>query len=122
MSFYFKEKKMDAIKEGKKVDICQGDVFFVKINNLPEKIELKRIYRKQRGFILAEGETTGHAHVIDDDVDLFTDDNYLYLQTEKPVVLKHEEHNPLTIEPGLWLIGIQKEVDIFEEEIRRVQD
>jgi len=113
---------MKIAKEKKEVNICQGDIFFVKIENLPNK-KLTKVERKQRGFVLAEGETTGHAHIIEDeDIDLFTDGNYLYLETETPVVLKHEEHNAVTIDPGLWLIGIQKEVDIFEDEITRIAD
>ncbi len=43
--------------------IRQGDLLLVPIAELPERVELVRRGR----LVLAEGEATGHAHVVDDE-------------------------------------------------------
>lgn len=75
-------------------------------------------------IILAEGEITGHAHVITDTKNAcrYTLNEKTYLLVENPVELYHEEHNTLTIQPGTYEIDTVKEYDPFEKEIRRVQD
>jgi len=75
-------------------------------------------------FILAEGEVTGHAHAIDQEVaDLFVEkDGKLYLKNSKPATIRHEEHKPITLPAGTWEISGVKEYDHFLEESRRVQD
>jgi len=101
--------------------LVQGDVFLTKEKELPSN--LKKITRKQRGFVLAEGEATGHAHVITDDILLFEDDNgKMWLKNDIVSNLIHEEHNPITIDPGIWKIGQVKEYDPFLEESRTVMD
>jgi hypothetical protein len=100
--------------------IVQGDVFFVRIQSIPE--ESKEVNRDERGFIIAEGEATGHAHVINDDIELYEKDSVLFIKTEKTVEVRHEEHLPVTLDPGIWKVGIVREYDAFLEEIRMVKD
>jgi len=100
--------------------IVQGDVFFVRIQNIPG--ESKKVTRDERGFIIAEGEATGYAHVIHDDIELYEKDSVLFIKTEKTVEVRHEEHHPVTLDPGIWKVGIVREYDPFLEEIRMVKD
>lgn len=100
--------------------IVQGDVFFVRIQNVPR--ESKKVKRDERGFIIAEGEATGHAHVIHEDVELYEKDGVLFIKTAKTVEVRHEEHLPVTLNPGIWKVGIVREHDPFLEEIRIVRD
>jgi len=74
---------------------------------------------------LAYGEATGHAHK------LFGGEFRLrecpttktrHLHVIREVVLKHQEHNPVTIPPGHFRIGIQQEYDPFEKRSRQVID
>ena len=100
--------------------IVQGDVFFVRIQNIPR--ESQKVNRDERGFIIAEGEATGHAHVIHEDIELYETDGVLFIKTEKTVEVRHEEHRPVTLDPGIWKVGIVREYDPFLEEIRTVKD
>mgnify|MGYP001586258800 CR=1 FL=1 len=100
--------------------IVQGDVYLVEIESLPEGT--KKVEKNERGYILAKGEHTGHAHVIDDDLEVYDRDGVLYIKTEKAVLVTHEEHLHITVEPGIWRVGIVQEYDPFVEETRNVQD
>lgn len=99
--------------------IQQGDVLLTKINNLPKKYT---IISKKR-CVLAEGEKTGHSHVLEDDeAQLIQDGERILLMLEKQGILKHEEHNPITLEPGIYEIGKVNEYDYFSKMVRKVQD
>jgi len=98
----------------------QGDVIIKKIDSIPEGVGL--VDKTERGYVMAIGEATGHAHVIESDLECYEKDNILYFKNDKPVALKHEEHGTITIEPGIWKRGIVREFDAFQEESRNVQD
>ena len=100
--------------------IVQGDVYLVEIESLPEGTN--KVEKNERGYILAKGEHTGHAHVIDDELDVYEQNGVLYIRTENEVQVTHEEHLPITVEPGIWRVGIVQEYDPFMEEARNVQD
>ena len=100
--------------------IVQGDVFFSKVRAIPQSVI--RVSRSKRGFIIAEGEATGHAHVIDGDIELYEKDGILFIKTVHEVEVRHEEHLPVNLPPGLWKVGTVKEYDPFLEEARQVRD
>lgn len=77
-----------------------------------------------RGYVLAEGEATGHAHRIEDVAGIeFTEkDGKLYITNMKPATIRHEEHKPITLPPGCWEVGKVREYDHFTEEAREVRD
>jgi len=75
--------------------------------------------------VLAEGEVTGHAHVIDADVDVYLDESSgsREFHLDEPATIVHEEHNPITIEEmDDFEVGKVQEYDHFLEESRNVQD
>jgi hypothetical protein len=97
----------------------QGDVIIRKIEGLPSN--LKSLNHR----VLAEGETTGHCHQIAEKElsDLYCDEKgNLFLHAEKPVILKHNVHNPVKIPKGDYVVDRVMEYDHFAEEARRVQD
>lgn len=107
----------------------QGDVILRAVSSLPKVI--KPVAKKSRGFVLAEGEHTGHAHCITDEgVEMYEDSNgTLFLKVIGSATLKHTlesglqaDHNPILIDPGIWQIDRVREFDSFTEEITRVQD
>ena len=106
-----------------KLTYQHGDVLCFRLEAMPKG--LKSVPPKTHRHVLAEGEVTGHAHVICDleHCDLYAGENEaLYLEVRSAVNLTHEEHKTLTIEPGAYRIGRVREVDPFAEEIRRVSD
>ena len=87
--------------------------------------KLKAMPRDAKGrIVLAEGEVTGHAHVITDEGAVLLGDGEALnvLQLEHKVALTHEEHGTLGIDPTPdgWEVRIQREYSIFGE--RRVLD
>lgn len=100
--------------------IVQGDVFLTECS-IPKDATVKGLSR--RGLVVAEGEHTGHAHVVDSmDATLLEKDGVLYLSATKEVNIVHEEHKAISVPAGEWKIGIVQEVDPFTDEIRNVQD
>ena len=100
----------------------QGDVLLIPIQDphkgeLPEGTKAPTIVRTDR-VTLALGEVTGHSHVIDD-VDLIDDffGSPVVIVGEDGNTLKHideddtltEEHEPLEIEPGAYMVREQRE-------------
>ena len=101
----------------------QGDVLLLKIGTIPQMAkELKR----GEYVVLAEGETTGHFHGIKEEgvVLLESPDGkrYVHNSTKKTVLLIHQEHKPIKVNPGIWEIGIVREYDYFQEMERKVVD
>jgi hypothetical protein len=99
----------------------QGDVCI-------EEKKIPRSARPKSGLVLAEGETTGHAHRlrVPEGVvaELLQEDKGdLYLRVSGGTVeLVHEEHKPILIEEGEYQIGRVLEYDYDTEESRQVQD
>lgn len=73
--------------------------------------------------ILAEGEVTGHAHVLEGNVDVYELDNGLrQFNLDSPTTIVHEEHKKIELPPGEYLSGKVLEYDHFLEESRQVLD
>lgn len=97
----------------------QGDVLGRKLDKLPDG-EQQIIARKR--LVVAHGES-GHSHVIEDnEAELIQIGERMLLKLTKQATLKHEEHGPLTLPPGIWEIGRVKEYDYFQHMARQVID
>lgn len=85
--------------------IRQGDVILQPIQQL-EGIKLPHL-------TLAEGEVTGHKHCISEgEAQLYEKDGTLYLCVlSQTALLTHEEHKPISIPQGNWMIRIQREYE-----------
>ena len=101
--------------------IQQGDVFIEPCGEIPSGRMVDSVGGR---FVLAEGEATGHAHVIEDvaGIKFVEKDGKFYLQNKIPATVKHEEHRPITIPPGTWRVKRVREYDHFAEEARAVAD
>ena len=114
----------------------QGDVVLYKVSE--EDFDKARLYHRDkthhRRAALAYGEETGHCHAIymkdmldNAEVTLcksqtWSRDNEGLIVLNKPVQLKHEEHNTITLEPGYYLQRIVKEYDHISGITRGVID
>jgi hypothetical protein len=107
----------------------QGDVILKKVESIPA--DAKAVKPSGKGFVLALGEVTGHYHAVasQEGVDCYEKDGKLYLKVESSGKLEHlkgpgvqADHNPVSINDGLWKVDIVKEYDPFDEEIRNVRD
>ena len=95
-----------------------GDLLLKEIDNIPENIT------KINSNVLAEGEATGHVHIlVDGEFDLVEDSNRIrYLNVKKSTKLTHQEHKAIEIPVRKYVIIHEREYDPFAEEIRRVRD
>jgi hypothetical protein len=93
----------------------QGDILIVE-----SAIPKDAISNKLKHRILARGEATGHAHVLDGDVQLYENQNNLFFETFGDVPLVHEEHETIVIPEGSYQVIRQREFD--GEQIRYVYD
>ena len=99
-----------------KTILRQGDVLLVQVEHLPDSAERVRdddaSYPRRDGIILAFGEATGHAPRITAPTEvagLWDAGAERFLQVIQTVALKHEEHLPVTIAPGIYRVAIQCE-------------
>lgn len=101
----------------------QGDVLIRRVRSLPK--EAKDITPKGR-IVLAYGEVTGHAHAIaDGEVREFSmadaaNVTRRFLNVVKEATVRHEEHAPIPLPPGVYEIVQQREYT--PEAIRNVAD
>lgn len=101
----------------------QGDVLLI-----PTKLnrrKLSPVTRENGRLVLADGEATGHAHmIVDESAELVTADGaaelFLLVHGPGPVELVHEEHDTIQVPPGEYEVRRQREY--APEEIRLVAD
>ncbi len=96
----------------------QGDVLIITVDSIPKGKKQTKIIR------LANGEVTGHHHSIFSSgaIGFADDENGLteFLDVSAPVELEHQEHDTITIPPGIYRSVIQSEYT--PKEIRKVAD
>jgi len=85
----------------------QGDVGIFPVRSIPKtatKCDPKRV-------VLALGEVTGHAHQFDIGASVmdFKDEVDRYIDVLEEIVLRHEEHGPVTLPKGKYKVIIQRE-------------
>lgn len=121
----------------------QGDVILepLTMRGLQFPTDSKAVKAASRGFILAEGEVTGHAHALEaiEGVEVVEAPQrimvkrdgreeaeevryFVRIKNKKGATLRHEEHNAHTIPPGDYVVRGVREYDHFAEEARRVID
>jgi hypothetical protein len=102
----------------------QGDVLIRTIGKLPKG--LARVPLDGGRVILAYGEVTGHAHVVEGDVQLFASDleemEQRFLRVEEEAQVVHDEHDTVTLPPGDYEIVRQREYTSADMAPVRVAD
>lgn len=100
--------------------IQQGDVLIKRVASIPR--EAKKI---DHG-ILAEGEASGHHHRIKSAITavLFMKGLEMYMEVlkGKEAIIGHEEHKPVIVPEGCYLVEKVQEWDPFGQEARAVAD
>lgn len=105
----------------------QGDVILKPVAALPKNA--KKQQPKERGFVLAEGEATGHAHAfaIDSGVELWQDGEDLYLNVPENIIeqaqaLLHEEHRIQPLRRGVYKVEKVQEYDYDAQAAKNIAD
>jgi hypothetical protein len=110
---------MKKIKK-QNLGIRHGDIPLHLIKELPKKCSKVA----SDSFVLALGETTGHKHVIKGSgLQVFQSaDGRFYLKVMRDAVVTHEEHKTLTVFPGIYEVGKEREMDWFGLVVKKVLD
>lgn len=95
--------------------VRQGDVLLVPVERLPKRRH-ERVVEGPR-IVLAEGEATGHAHVVLGNARLVHSTRApsrkgvgrTHLVVEEPASLVHEEHYDIGLLPGIYEVRRQRE-------------
>ena len=100
-----------------------GDVLFQEVEKI-EEVNNPRTTDDEKNGIVQRGESTGHAHVIEDmtGVEIFSSWRDRFLKAEQAFTIRHEEHKPLTLPAGNYQIRIAREFDYLKQAARMVVD
>lgn len=86
----------------------QGDVLLIRVRSIPKSAQRQAVTDH---IILAHGEVTGHAHTIDarHAIASLDEGGVMFLTVEELTEVRHNEHSPLTLEPGSYRVVRQRE-------------
>ena len=88
----------------------QGDVLLIKHDRLPSSAVLAP--HDSDRIVLASGKATGHEHAVSPEhAQSFHLDNETFLEVTQGAVLRHDEHAPIQLEPGIYKVVRQREFD-----------
>jgi hypothetical protein len=101
----------------------QGDILLVPVERLPDG--LNEVPREEGKIVLAEGEATGHLHMIEAPEATFLAEDlaaiegrFLVVEAEAitadgaaGVALEHPEHDTVVVAPGNYEVRRQREYD-----------
>jgi hypothetical protein len=95
--------------------IRHGDVIMEEVG------EPDCVMKDVENVVLAEGEVTGHQHVLTGNLQYGEDGGQRYVTCHGEAVLQHQEHDTLNIPDGSYRVVMQREVDLIGE-VRQVTD
>lgn len=99
----------------------QGDVLIMEIAAIPT--DAAAVDVPATGFVLAEGEHTGHKHIaVGPGLQAFRKGSALYISSGDPFDVNHEDHAAFSVKPGAYEIRTQREHRPGEAAPRRVGD
>ena|SRR5258708_31412975 len=93
-----------------------GDVIIAVVEAIPPEA------RRSQRMVLAIGEVTGHSHRVEapEKAEMWEYRGERFLKIGATTRVIHEEHQPITLEPGIYRVWQQREYT--PEAIRRVVD
>jgi hypothetical protein len=95
----------------------QGDVMIKPVEEIPDDA------RMLSDPVLAHGEASGHTHrAIGLNTQVYQAGTRLFLSAPYGAEIRHEEHKPIQVPRGLYVIEIVREYDHFREIARGVLD
>lgn len=86
----------------------QGDVLLTRVSAAPEGTPVPPAHGRH---VLAHGEATGHHHSVPAGAGTLTrdGDGVTYLTLDELTELTHQEHAPIPLGPGAYLVTRQRE-------------
>ncbi len=99
----------------------QGDLLLKEIPRVPKNAQ------SVKSMVLAEGEATGHKHkLVGGLVQVYEDDKNKFVEVEETTQLVHEEHTPIALDRGSYVVVREREFNPFADSkifsVRQVAD
>lgn len=82
----------------------QGDILFIPVTEIPSYEERQIVANR----VIALGESTGHSHTLEEGL-VIQKWNEMYLVLDKDSRVVHQEHNPIELPAGYYLVRRQRE-------------
>jgi hypothetical protein len=89
--------------------VIQGDVLLYPVESFEGDWQLAEGTR----HTLALGEVTGHAHVLEGATLLRSASGDRVVEVQSDAVLRHEDHGPIAVAPGVYRVIQQTEPDLL---------
>jgi len=99
----------------------QGDVNFVPVDKLPKRARK----RTHWDGVIVRGEKTGHHHSVLEVAECERYDlgeEMFLVVSERGISNVHQEHDTVSLEPGVWKIHQDQAFDYSSRAIRKVAD
>lgn len=101
----------------------QGDILFKEVTNVRDQVmDNVRITEPGKELVIAEGEATGHHHILMTEAGSEIIGNKSLFQVKGKAKLVHPEHGTLEFSSGTYMVISEREFDYINEEIKKVQD
>ncbi len=98
----------------------QGDIVLIRVSEFPKESEEVKPF--QGKTVLGFGEVTGHMHAIPLlDAKQYKSGDKEFVEVFNQTQLRHEEHGPIDLEPGIYEKRIAREY-VNSEIVRKVVD
>lgn len=91
----------------------QGDLLFIPVKKIKGRL--------QKDNIIALGELSGHSHVLKEG-NVYKGNGEKYLEVPTPSEIVHEEHSPISLPAGNYLVKRQREYRPAEAKSKTVVD
>ena len=95
--------------------IRQGDLLFKKVMDTPKNTEHKKL-------TIAEGEQTGHHHVLLAETDSKILGDRTLFAVKGRAKLIHPEHDTIEFNSGTYVVLKEREFDYVDETLKEVRD
>ena len=87
--------------------IRHGDLLLRPVAEIPNSARL------QNTKVLAEGETTGHRHVLTGNAQIFKKGETLFVDSQHNAFLQHDEHKQVPVSTGKYILVLERELDVM---------
>lgn len=101
--------------QDKNILLRQGDLLFTKVDEKTEGTPVQKM-------TIAEGEMTGHHHVLIADVKSSIVGNRTKFCVTGKATLTHPEHKPIDFKSGTYIVTTEREFDYVENTLKKVRD
>ena len=95
----------------KSVIVILASIYLLDPNVVSAQVQTEAQLKEKQDKVVAEGEVTGHAHILDNGAlyESLNSDSILFIKSDQKTRIVHDEHLPIKLEPGNYEVIRQRE-------------